>query len=141
MTPSPYIKDYLMTAGPTPVPPLVSQMMAEPILYHRAPAFLPVYSRVLDRLKTVFDTQNDVLCFAASGSGAMDSAFANLVRPGDKVLVTSAGKFGERWRDLAEAYQGRLHLPRRRVGHPDRPGRGRPPARRESRASESSSRL
>lgn len=108
MTPSPYIKEYLMTAGPTPVPPLVSQKMAEPILYHRAPAFLPVYSRVLDRLKTVFDTKNDVLCFAASGSGAMDSAFANLVRPGDKVLVTSAGKFGERWRDLAEAYKADL---------------------------------
>lgn len=105
MTPSPYIKDYLMTAGPTPVPPQVSLAMAQPILYHRAPAFLPVYSRVLDRLKTVFDTQNDVLCFAASGSGAMDSAFANLVRPGDKVLVSSAGKFGERWRDLAQAYK------------------------------------
>lgn len=102
---SPYIKQYLMTAGPTPVPPKVSQVMAEPILYHRAPAFVPVYGRVLDRLKTVFDTRNDVLCFASSGTGAMESAVANLVRPGDKVLVTSAGKFGERWKELADAYE------------------------------------
>lgn len=94
-----------MTAGPTPVPPKVSQVMAEPILYHRAPAFVPVYARVLDRLKTVFDTENDVLCFASSGSGAMESAMANLVRPGDKIVVTSAGKFGERWMELAEAYE------------------------------------
>ncbi|MFY9470217.1 MAG: alanine--glyoxylate aminotransferase family protein, partial [Solirubrobacterales bacterium] len=105
VTVSPYIKPYLMTAGPTPVPPRVSQVMAEPILYHRAPAFVPVYARVLDRLKTVFDTENDVLCFASSGSGAMDSAMANLVRPGDKIVVTSAGKFGERWKELAEAYE------------------------------------
>lgn len=105
MSNSPYIKQYLMTAGPTPVPPQVSQVMAEPILYHRAPAFVPVYARCLERLRTVFDTQNDVLCFASSGSGAMESAFANLVRPGDKVLVTSAGKFGERWHELAEAFE------------------------------------
>lgn len=94
-----------MTAGPTPVPPKVSQVMAEPILYHRAPAFVPVYARVLERLKTVFDTSNDVLCFASSGSGAMESAMANLVRPGDKIVVTSAGKFGERWKELADAYE------------------------------------
>ncbi|MBI4897527.1 MAG: alanine--glyoxylate aminotransferase family protein [Actinobacteria bacterium] len=94
-----------MTAGPTPVPPKVSQVMAEPILYHRAPAFVPVYARVLDRLKTVFDTSNDVLCFASSGSGAMESAMVNLVHPGDKIVVTSAGKFGERWKELADAYE------------------------------------
>ncbi len=104
MSDSPYIKQYLMTAGPTPVPPQVSQVMAEPVLYHRAPAFVEVYARVLERLRGVFDTANDVLCFAASGSGAMDSAMANLVRPGDKVLVASAGKFGERWHELAQAY-------------------------------------
>jgi aspartate aminotransferase-like enzyme len=101
---NPYLKQYLMTAGPTPLPPRVSQVMAEPILYHRAPAFIEVYARCLDRLKAVFQTENDVLCFAASGSGGMESAVANLVRPGEPVVVASCGKFGERWKDLCEAF-------------------------------------
>ena len=104
MTPNPFIKQYLMTAGPTPVPPRVSQVMAEPVLYHRAPAFVEVYSRVLKKLPSVFRTENDVLAFAASGSGAMESAVANLVRPGTPALVCAAGKFGERWIELCEAY-------------------------------------
>lgn len=104
MSESPYIKPYLMTPGPTPVPPQVSQVMAEPIMYHRAPAFVAVYERVLSGLRGVFATKNDVLCFTASGSGAMDSAMANLVRPGDKILAIEGGKFGERWHDLAQAY-------------------------------------
>jgi aspartate aminotransferase-like enzyme len=100
----PYVKDYLMTAGPTPLPPAVSQVMAEPMLYHRAPAFIEVYARCLDRLKQVFQTENDVLAFAASGSGAMESAVANLVRPGEPALTVSCGKFGERWAELSDAY-------------------------------------
>jgi aspartate aminotransferase-like enzyme len=101
---NPYLKQYLMTAGPTPLPPRVSQVMAEPILYHRAPAFIEVYARCLDRLRAVFQTQNDVLCFAASGSGGMESAVANLVRLGEPAVVASCGKFGERWKDLCEAF-------------------------------------
>jgi len=103
----PYIKQYLMTAGPTPLPPAVSQVMAEPILYHRAPAFIEVYARVLERLPRVFGTRNDVLTFAASGSGAMESAVANLVRPGEPAVVASCGKFGERWAELCDAYGAR----------------------------------
>jgi aspartate aminotransferase-like enzyme len=101
---NPYLKQYLMTAGPTPLPPAVSQVMAEPILYHRAPAFIEVYARALDRLKMVFQTENDVLAFASSGSGGMESAVANLTRPGEPALVASCGKFGERWAELCEAY-------------------------------------
>jgi aspartate aminotransferase-like enzyme len=97
-------KQYLMTAGPTPLPPAVSQVMAEPILYHRAPAFIEVYARVLERLERVFQTENEVLTFAASGTGAMESAVANLVAPGDAVLVASCGKFGQRWAELCDAY-------------------------------------
>ncbi len=108
MTPNPYTKQYLMTAGPTPIPPEVSQAMATPMLYHRAPAFDALYDRVLSRLPHVFRTANPVLAFAASGSGAMESAVANLVRPGDKVLATAAGKFGERWIQLGEAYGAEL---------------------------------
>jgi serine---pyruvate transaminase len=101
---NPYLKQYLMTAGPTPLPPAVEQAMAEPMLYHRAPAFVEVYKRVLDRLKLVFQTANDVQVFAASGTGAMESAVANLVRPGEPVLVASCGNFGERWAKLCDAY-------------------------------------
>jgi aspartate aminotransferase-like enzyme len=78
--------------------------MAEPVLYHRSPAFIDVYARTLERLRTVFQTSNDVLCFAASGTGAMESAVANLVGPGETAVVTSCGKFGERWKELCDAY-------------------------------------
>jgi aspartate aminotransferase-like enzyme len=104
---NPYLKQYLMTAGPTPLPPAVSQVMAEPMLYHRAPAFIEVYTRVLDRLKLVFGTANEVQVFASSGSGAMESAVANLVRPGEPALVASCGKFGQRWAELCDAYGAR----------------------------------
>jgi serine---pyruvate transaminase len=104
---NPYLKQYLMTAGPTPLPPAVSQAMAQPMLYHRAPAFVEVYSRALGRLKTVFQTQNEVLVFAASGTGALESAVANLVRPDEPVVVASCGKFGERWAELCDAYGAR----------------------------------
>jgi serine---pyruvate transaminase len=110
-TPNIFAKQYLMTAGPTPLPPRVSQVMAEPILYHRAPAFIEVYERALARLPQVFQTQNAVLGFAASGTGAMESAVANLVRPGEPAVVASAGKFGERWGELCDAYGARtVHL-------------------------------
>jgi serine---pyruvate transaminase len=101
---NPYVKQYLMTAGPTPLPPAVSQVMAEPMTYHRAPAFIEVYARVLDRLKAVFQTRNEVQVFTSSGTGALESAVANLVRPGEPALVASCGKFGERWAELCEAY-------------------------------------
>src|ERR1041385_319521 len=104
MTPNPFTKQYLMTAGPTPIPPAVSQAMAAPMIYHRAPAFDELYERVLGKLPSVFRTSNPVLSFASSGSGALESATANLVRPGDKILVGAAGKFGERWIQLGEAY-------------------------------------
>jgi serine---pyruvate transaminase len=106
-----FSKQYLMTAGPTPLPPRVSQVMAEPIRYHRAPAFVEIYARVLDRLPKVFQTANEVLCFAASGTGAMESAVSNLIAPGDPAVVASCGKFGERWAELCQAYGADLsHL-------------------------------
>ena len=99
-----FTKHYILTAGPTPLPPSVSQVMAEPILYHRAPAFVELYSSVLERLPRIFQTQNDVLCFAATGTGAMESAVANLVTAGEPAVVASCGKFGERWAELCDAY-------------------------------------
>ncbi|MEI7888757.1 MAG: alanine--glyoxylate aminotransferase family protein [Actinomycetes bacterium] len=101
--PNPFNKKILATAGPTPLPPRVSSVMSEPVLYHRDPAFAAIYERVLNRLPEVFQTSNDVLLFASTGSGAMESAVSNLVQPGQKVLACATGKFGERWLQLLDA--------------------------------------
>jgi aspartate aminotransferase-like enzyme len=97
-------KRYLFTPGPTPVPPPVLAALAAPVLHHRGPDFRLVYSRCLERLKAVCRTEREVLLFTSSGTGLMESAVANLVSPGDRVLVVSAGYFGERWTELARAY-------------------------------------
>jgi len=96
-------KRYLFTPGPTPVPPEVLAATAEPIIHHRGPDFRVVYERTLARLKEVFRTENEVLLFAASGTGTMESAIANLCSPGDRVCVVTAGAFGERWAAIAAA--------------------------------------
>jgi serine---pyruvate transaminase len=104
-------KTYLFTPGPTPVPPQVLAAMGEPVVHHRSPDFKPVYERCLARLREVCRTESDVLLFAASGTGAFESAAANLVSPGDPHLVVSAGNFGERWATLVAGYGAELdHL-------------------------------
>lgn len=99
------IKKYLMTPGPTQIPPKVLLASAQPIIHHRTSAYSEMFARVLKNLKYLFQTENEVLCFSSSGTGAMESAVVNLLSPGDNMLIASCGKFGERWRDLAEAYQ------------------------------------
>jgi serine---pyruvate transaminase len=98
-------KRYLLTPGPTPVPPEVLAAIAQPVVHHRSPDFRPVYERCLARLRDVFRTQQEVLMFGASGTGAMESAIANLCTRGDRVLVVTAGSFGERWAAIAAAYE------------------------------------
>ena len=90
-------KRHLLTPGPTPVPPEVLAAISQPVVHHRGPDFKPVYERTLVRLRAVFRTERDVLLFGAAGTGAMESAVANLCSPGERVLVVSAGHFGERW--------------------------------------------
>jgi hypothetical protein len=97
-------KRYLFTPGPTPVPPEVLAATAEPMVHHRGLDFREVYERTLARLQEVYRTRGQVLLFAASGSGAMDSAVANLVRPGERVAVVIAGAFGERWAKICVHY-------------------------------------
>jgi aspartate aminotransferase-like enzyme len=97
-------KRYLLTPGPTPVPPEVLAATARPIVHHRSPDFRPIYESCLARLREVFRTERDVLLFGAAGTGAMESAVAHLCSPGDRVLVVSAGQFGERWIAIASAY-------------------------------------
>jgi aspartate aminotransferase-like enzyme len=97
-------KEYLMTPGPTPVPSEVLLAQAKPIFHHRTPAYTDLLVRIEEDLKYIFQTKNDVLIFASSGTGVMESAVVNLFSPGDKVIVTSNGKFGDRFIKLTETY-------------------------------------
>jgi aspartate aminotransferase-like enzyme len=97
-------KRYLFTPGPTPVPPQVLAALAEPVVHHRGPDYRVVFAECLERLRAVCRTASDVLLFTCSGTGAMESAIANVCSPGDRVIVVSAGHFGERWQQLAAAY-------------------------------------
>ena len=102
--PAPPPRELLLTPGPTPVPPDVVAAMARPLPHHRTREFKALFGSVLERLKPVFRTERDVMLFTSSGTGAFESAYANLLSPGDRVLVVSAGNFGERWIKMAQAY-------------------------------------
>jgi aspartate aminotransferase-like enzyme len=97
-------KRYLLTPGPTPVPPEVLAAAGEPVIHHRGPDFKELFARVLTRLGEVFRTDGEILLLTASGTGAFESAVVNLLSPGERVLAVSAGNFGERWAKLAAAY-------------------------------------
>lgn len=97
-------KRYLLTPGPVEVPPKVLLAMAQPMIHHRAPDYIPLFREVNEGLKYVFQTKNLVLTFASSGTGAMEASIVNILSPGDKVITVQGGKFGERWTDLAKAY-------------------------------------
>ena len=98
-----------MSPGPTPVPPEVLAAGAAPVIHHRGPDFRELMLRTLARLREVCRTENDVLLFTASGSGAFESAVVNLLSPGERVLVATAGAFGDRWCALARAYGADVH--------------------------------
>jgi aspartate aminotransferase-like enzyme len=97
-------KNRLFTPGPTPLLPAASRAMASADIHHRTADFRALYQRVLADLKVFVGTQNDVLLLASSGTGAMEASVSNLTSPSDRVMVITAGKFGERWRDLAKAF-------------------------------------
>jgi aspartate aminotransferase-like enzyme len=98
------IKQYLLSPGPTPIPNEVSLAMSETMIHHRTPQFNKVFEETRQGLRTLFETKNDVLMLASSGTGAMEAAISNLFSPGDKVLVVNGGKFGERWLNIANAF-------------------------------------
>jgi len=97
-------KRYLVTPGPTPVPPEVLAATALPMIHHRSADFRGTLASVLERLQAVYRTANDVLLFTSAGTAAMESAVANVCSAGDRVLVVSHGYFGERWATIAEGY-------------------------------------
>jgi aspartate aminotransferase-like enzyme len=94
----------LMTPGPVQVPEEVLKELAKPMIHHRTPEFESILMSVLDKLKKVFQTTQPVLLHSCTGSGALESAIVNTLSPGDKVICIVSGKFGERWRDIANVY-------------------------------------
>ncbi len=98
------LKSYLLAPGPTPVPPQALLAMAQPIVHHRSPQFKPILEEVKEDLQYVFQTKNDVLILASTGTGGMEGAVTNTLSSGDKAIVVRAGKFGERWAEICEAY-------------------------------------
>ncbi|HNW39045.1 MAG TPA: alanine--glyoxylate aminotransferase family protein [Candidatus Omnitrophota bacterium] len=97
-------KEYLLTPGPTPLPPQISLAMARPIIHHRTPQFQAILKEASAGLKWVFQTANDVYIISSSGTGAMEAAVINLLSSGDTALVVQGGKFGERWTEISQAY-------------------------------------
>jgi aspartate aminotransferase-like enzyme len=97
-------KNRLFTPGPTPLLPATQTAMASFTAHHRTADFRELFQRVLADMKEFVGTKNDVLVLACSGTGVMEASVSNLTSPGDKVLVLTAGKFGERWTGLAKAF-------------------------------------
>jgi aspartate aminotransferase-like enzyme len=97
-------KQRLLTPGPVPLYPPALHAMQASDLHHRTKEFREIYKTALSDMKEVLGTSSDVLCFAASGSGALDASVSNLFSAGDKVIVGTAGKFGERWVEITKAY-------------------------------------
>ncbi len=97
-------KNYLLTPGPTPLPPQVLEAMARPIIHHRTPQFQEILKEASEGLKYVFQTKNDVFILASSGTGAMEAAVVNLLSPDDTALTIQGGKFGERWTEICQSY-------------------------------------
>jgi serine---pyruvate transaminase len=96
--------EILMTPGPTPVPPEVLLAQGGPFPYHRGPGYTKLLTDITDGLKAMMKTEGDVVVFASSGTGGLESAVANLFSPGDRVIVPVAGYFGERFAGIARAF-------------------------------------
>src|ERR1700730_14722368 len=103
-------KNRLFTPGPTPLLPAAQTAMASFTAQHRTADFRALFQRVLADMKEFVGTRNDVLVLACSGTGVMEASVSNLTSPGDKVLVLTAGKFGERWQGLAKAFGCNVEL-------------------------------
>jgi len=103
-------KSYILSPGPTPLPPYVRESMSSEIIHHRTPQFQAILKEVEEGLKYAYQTKNDVFILASSGTGAMETAVANIVNPKDKVIVIEGGKFGERWTELSKVYAAQIEL-------------------------------
>src|SRR4051794_33624407 len=98
------MKFRLLTPGPTPVPEDTLLELAKPMIFHRSPEFREMLAEVLDGLREIYATKNTVIPLTSSGSGSLEAALVNSVPAGKKAIILVAGKFGERWRNIAKAY-------------------------------------
>jgi aspartate aminotransferase-like enzyme len=97
-------KNYLLAPGPTPVPSEILLEGARETIHHRTPQFVKILEETLNELKYLFQTEHRVYTLLSSGTGALEAAVTNLLNPGDKAIIVEAGKFGERWREIAERF-------------------------------------
>src|SRR5262245_19652505 len=97
-------KYQLMAPGPTPVPSNVLLAMAQPMIHHRTPEYEALFTEVRAGLKKLFQTTQEIIPLTCSGTGALEAAVVNTLSAGDTVAVVRAGKFGERWVEIARAY-------------------------------------
>ncbi len=97
-------KPRLMTPGPAPVPEEVMLEMARPVIHSRDPRTKDAIKEATEGLQEVFQTRNDIVIMAATGTGAMEAAAVNTVPPGGKAIVLNAGWFGARWAKVCQAH-------------------------------------
>jgi aspartate aminotransferase-like enzyme len=98
------MKPRLLTPGPTPVPEETLLELAKPVTYHRTPEQKQILAEVMEDLRYVFQTKNSVIVLTSSGTGGMEAAVANVIAPGQKAILLTAGRWGERWRGLLKAF-------------------------------------
>lgn len=98
-------KKYLLTPGPVSIPPLSLLAQSIPIIHHRTSEYREIFKEINENLKYIFQTQNPVYTFTASGTGAMETAVVNLLNEKDKVIVVRGGKFGERWTEICNVHK------------------------------------
>ena len=100
--------EYLLTPGPTPLPPQVREALGRQIIHHRTSQYRAIFTRVLQGLQAVMQTSNPIVCLTSSGTGAMEAAVVNLLSPGEAAIVVLGGKFAERWQELCAAAGARV---------------------------------
>src|SRR3954453_22492564 len=98
------MKQRLLTPGPTPVPEETLLEMAKPVFYHRSAGFRQLLTEVTEDLKYVFCTKQPVLTLTASGTGGMEAAIASALPAGSKIICLISGRWGERWRNIGNAF-------------------------------------
>jgi aspartate aminotransferase-like enzyme len=108
----------LLIPGPTPLPPRVLQAMGQQMTNHRGPAFGRIMAEMLDGLKGIFQTRNDIIPLVCSGTGGLEAAAVNFLSPGDRILSVNNGHFCERFAEIAERFGVRVDRVRAEWGRP-----------------------